>query len=141
MNVEEIEDAITRLSPEELAELSTWLADYQAKVWDEQIERDLEAGRLDALLEEVSAEYETGGGSEVLARTQVELQQAKDRFLELIELAASGEEVIISKDREPFVKLSPIGQRKKRRQSGSAKGMIAMADDFDGPLQDFEEYM
>lgn len=60
MSVKEIENAITRLSPEELAELSAWLADYQAKVWDEQIERDLEAGRLDALLEEVDEEYEAG---------------------------------------------------------------------------------
>jgi antitoxin (DNA-binding transcriptional repressor) of toxin-antitoxin stability system len=72
--------------------------------------------------------------------TQVELQQAKDQFLELIELAASGEEIIISKDKQPFVKLSPVGRRKKQRQFGSAKGMIIMADDFDEPLEDFEEY-
>ncbi len=72
--------------------------------------------------------------------TQVELQQAKDRFFELIELAASGEEVIISKDRQPFVKLSPIGRRRQPRQFGSAKGLITMADDFDAPLEDFEEY-
>lgn len=60
MSVKEIEKAITQLSPEELAELSAWLADYQAKVWDEQIERDLDAGRLDALLKEVDEEYEAG---------------------------------------------------------------------------------
>lgn len=60
MSVKEIENAIAQLSPEELAELSAWLADYQAKVWDEQIERDLDAGRLDALLEEVDEEYEAG---------------------------------------------------------------------------------
>lgn len=141
MNVKEIEDAITRLSPEELVELSTWLADYQAEVWDEQIERDLEVGRLDTLLKEVDAEYETRGTSEVSAMTQVELQQAEDRFLELIELAASGEGVIISKDRKPLVKLLPIKRRKKQRQFGSAKGMITMADDFDEPLEDFKEYM
>jgi BioD-like phosphotransacetylase family protein len=60
MSVQEIEHAITELSPKELAELSAWLADYQAKVWDEQIERDLDTGRLDALLDEVDAEYEAG---------------------------------------------------------------------------------
>lgn len=75
------------------------------------------------------------------AVTQVELQHAKDRFFELIELAASGEEVIISKDKRPFVRLSPIGRRKKQRQFGSAKGMITMAGDFDEPLENFEEYM
>jgi BioD-like phosphotransacetylase family protein len=60
MSVKDIENAITQLSPEELVELSAWLADYQAKVWDKQIERDLDAGRLDALLEEVDEEYEAG---------------------------------------------------------------------------------
>lgn len=73
--------------------------------------------------------------------TQIELQQAKERFLELIELAASGEEIIISKGEQPFVKLLPISQRKKQRQFGSAKGLITIAEDFDAPLEDFKEYM
>ncbi|PSQ87836.1 MAG: hypothetical protein BRD42_00840 [Bacteroidetes bacterium QS_3_64_15] len=60
MSVKEIENAITQLSPEELVELSAWLADYRAQVWDNQIERDLDAGRLDALLKEVDEEYEAG---------------------------------------------------------------------------------
>ena len=60
MSVEEIEKAITQLSTEDVAELSAWFADYQAQLWDEQIERDLAEGRLDALLEEVDAEYEAG---------------------------------------------------------------------------------
>ena len=30
---------------------------------------------------------------------------------------------------------------KKRRQSGSTKGQIWMSEDFDEPLEDFEEYM
>ena len=60
MSVKEIENAITQLSTEDVAELSAWFADYQAKLWDEQIERDLDEGRLDALLEEVDAEYEAG---------------------------------------------------------------------------------
>ncbi|PSQ81126.1 MAG: hypothetical protein BRD46_02815 [Bacteroidetes bacterium QS_8_68_15] len=60
MSVKEIENAITELSTEDVAELSAWFADYQAKRWDEQIERDLDEGRLDALLEEVDAEHEAG---------------------------------------------------------------------------------
>ena len=60
MSVEEIEKAITQLSTEDVAKLSAWFADYQAQLWDEQIERDLDEGRLDALLEEVDAEYEAG---------------------------------------------------------------------------------
>ncbi len=60
MSVKEIEKAITQLSTEDVVELSAWLADYQAKLWDRQIERDLDEGRLDALLEKVDAEYEAG---------------------------------------------------------------------------------
>jgi hypothetical protein len=60
MLVKEIETAIMQLSLDELLELSNWLAEYQAQVWDEQIEADLEAGRLDLLLAEVDAEYEAG---------------------------------------------------------------------------------
>ena len=60
MSVKEIEVAITQLPVEKLVELSTWLEEYQAQVWDEQIEKDLETGRLDALLAEVDAEYEAG---------------------------------------------------------------------------------
>lgn len=72
--------------------------------------------------------------------TQIELKQAKERFLELIELAASGEEVIISEDGKPFVKILAAGIRKKQRQFGSARGLIEIADDFDAPLEDFQEY-
>lgn len=60
MSVKEIKQAITRLSPQELTKLSGWLADYHADVWDQQIADDLEAGRLDAMLEEVDQEYEAG---------------------------------------------------------------------------------
>ncbi len=73
--------------------------------------------------------------------TQVELNQAKDRFYDLIELAASGEEIIIARDKRPYVKLLPINKPKRPRQFGSAKGLIIMADDFDEPLEDFAEYM
>ncbi|GEM_PF-1994609 len=31
-------------------------------------------------------------------------------------------------------------ESKKRRKSGSAEGLIKMSDDFDAPLEDFEEY-
>jgi hypothetical protein len=43
-----------------LAELVSWLEGYHAQVWDKQIEDDLQAGRLDALLEQVYREYEAG---------------------------------------------------------------------------------
>ncbi len=60
MDVREIETAITRLPIKKLIELSVWFEEYQAQVWDKQIEDDLAAGRLDAILAEVDAEYEEG---------------------------------------------------------------------------------
>ena len=60
MSVKEIEAAITRLPAKEVAELMAWLAEFDAKLWDEQIEDDVESGRLDAMLAEVDEEYRAG---------------------------------------------------------------------------------
>jgi hypothetical protein len=60
MDVKQIERAITQLPAKELAELVSWIEDYHAQIWDNRIEEDLEAGRLDALLAEVDKEYEAG---------------------------------------------------------------------------------
>lgn len=60
MTVPEIESAIQRLPAVELAELTAWLEEYRARLWDEQIEEDLDTGRLDSLLDEVEIEYQAG---------------------------------------------------------------------------------
>jgi phage terminase Nu1 subunit (DNA packaging protein) len=60
MSVTEIEAAITELTSKDLDELISWLAEHHAKIWDRQIEEDLEAGRLDSVLAEVDKEYEAG---------------------------------------------------------------------------------
>ena len=60
MGVKDVELAITQLPTKDLAELAAWFAAYTAEMWDQQIEQDLRAGRLDALLKEVDEEYEAG---------------------------------------------------------------------------------
>ncbi len=60
MTIQEIEQAITELSPDELARLREWFDEYFAQVWDEQIERDAASGRLDKLIAEVDEEYNAG---------------------------------------------------------------------------------
>ena len=57
MSLEEIKTAITQLSPQETAELMSWITAHSAQIWDKQIEDDLEAGRLDTLLSEVDKEH------------------------------------------------------------------------------------
>ena len=60
MSLQEIEVAITRLSSDEFGKLSDWMTEYRNREWDEQIEKDFNEGRLDALLDEADAEYEQG---------------------------------------------------------------------------------
>jgi prevent-host-death family protein len=72
---------------------------------------------------------------------QVNIEDAKTHLPDLIDAAVNGEEVVITKDDQHIVKLVPVARAKPRPQFGSAKGLITMSDDFDEPLEDFEEYM
>ena len=72
---------------------------------------------------------------------KIDLEEAKKHLSDLIDTAVKGEEVIITKDDQHIVKLVPISATKPHPQFGSAKGLITMSDDFDEPLEDFEEYM
>ena len=72
---------------------------------------------------------------------QIELDKAKSEIETLIQTALEGEEVIITRNDEPVLRLMPISKSNIRRKAGSAKGMISIADDFDEPLEDFREYM
>ncbi|HZP83351.1 MAG TPA: hypothetical protein VFB21_17035 [Chthonomonadaceae bacterium] len=60
MSVQEIERAVAQLSPTELQEFAEWFADYQAEIWDKQIEADVQSGRLDALIAEAHRDFEAG---------------------------------------------------------------------------------
>lgn len=73
--------------------------------------------------------------------TRVTIEEAQNRLADLILAAAGGEEVVISGNGQPAVKLVPVPTEKPRPRFGSAKGLIVMADDFDAPLEDFKEYM
>ena len=58
--MEDIKDAATKLSPQELEQLRAWLDELQAQLFDEQIERDAKAGKLDWLADEALAEHKAG---------------------------------------------------------------------------------
>jgi hypothetical protein len=59
-NIQEIETAVTQLSPEQLADFRAWFAEYDAQKWDHQIAEDAAVGRLDALADEALADLRTG---------------------------------------------------------------------------------
>ncbi|HBB32514.1 MAG TPA: type II toxin-antitoxin system prevent-host-death family antitoxin [Cyanobacteria bacterium UBA8803] len=72
---------------------------------------------------------------------QIDIEQVKIQWEGLFQAALNGDEVVITQNNQPILKLVRFTPFKKRRQSGSAKGLIFMASDFDQPLEDFSEYM
>jgi hypothetical protein len=58
--VEQIEAAILKLSSQELSQLADWVLDLDEQRWDEQIKKDIAAGKLDFLAQEALAEFEAG---------------------------------------------------------------------------------
>ncbi len=70
----------------------------------------------------------------------IDINQAKQHLSELVEKTISGNEIILTKGGQPVAKIVGI-PKKKQRLFGSAKGLIRISDDFDKPLEDFQEYM
>ena len=61
MSVGEIKEAVDKLTPVELAEVSAFIAQKEAKDWDAKIDADFApGGGLAAVLEEVKADYKAG---------------------------------------------------------------------------------
>ena len=50
--VEEIEEAIDRLRPEDFRRLAQWFRERDQTQWDEELDRDSASGKLDFLFEE-----------------------------------------------------------------------------------------
>lgn len=65
LQLETLESAVAQLSPNELAQFRQWFALFDADAWDEQIEADAAAGKLDALAQEALAEYHSGRTTEI----------------------------------------------------------------------------
>ena len=72
---------------------------------------------------------------------RVTLDEAQAQLTELVDAAVSGETVLITSNDDQVVQLVPVGNRGGHPQFGSGKGLMVMADDFDEPLADFDEYM
>ncbi|MGI8641215.1 MAG: type II toxin-antitoxin system Phd/YefM family antitoxin [Pyrinomonadaceae bacterium] len=72
---------------------------------------------------------------------QVTVKEAQTILSSLIQAAIDGEEVVIKCENQIAVKLVIVEKEKSRRKIGLAKGLITMREDFDEPLEDFEEYM
>ena len=58
--LEKIEQDIKALGEKDMARLRDWFAELQADQWDEQIECDVNAGKLDKFAEQALANHKAG---------------------------------------------------------------------------------
>lgn len=68
----------------------------------------------------------------------IDLEHEKRPLGELVEQTLGGTDIVIIRNDRPIAKLVAIPPRMPRR-FGSARGLIEIAEDFDEPLQDFQE--
>ncbi len=63
--LKEIQEAIRKLSPQELAAFREWFWEFDAELWDKQFEEDVLTGQLDWLAEEAIKDLEEGRCTEL----------------------------------------------------------------------------
>ena len=61
-----LEKTIAALRSSDLAALRCWFDEFDFKAWDEQIETDASAGKLDALLTEAGEDFQREPSTRVL---------------------------------------------------------------------------
>jgi hypothetical protein len=59
-NIENIERQIEALTPEELAQFRAWFLEFDWAAWDRQLEADIQAGKLDRLVQEARSDHAAG---------------------------------------------------------------------------------
>lgn len=69
---------------------------------------------------------------------KVSVYEAKSKLSQMINKALEGEEVIITRNGEETVKLTPVP--KKDSWIGMFDGQIEIHDNFDDPLEEFEYF-
>jgi prevent-host-death family protein len=66
--------------------------------------------------------------------TRVNIHQAKTQFSRLVDLAASGEEIVIAKAGKPVARLVSYTPKGAMRRPGLLRGKIRIKKNFDLPL-------
>lgn len=65
MTIQELEQAVTQLSPKDLASFRHWFEEFDAKTWDQQFESDVKAGKLNKIAEQALQDYHAGKAREL----------------------------------------------------------------------------
>jgi hypothetical protein len=65
MTIEDIEKAVSKLPPDQLAEFRAWFEAFDAAHFDEKIERDAKSGKLDRLADQALDDVRKGRAREL----------------------------------------------------------------------------
>ena len=65
MSIEDLENAVAKLPPNELARFRAWFDAFDAARFDQKIERDAKAGKLDRLAEQAIDDLHKGRAREL----------------------------------------------------------------------------
>jgi prevent-host-death family protein len=71
-----------------------------------------------------------------MANKTVEVEEAKEKLKELIELVGEGTEVVLTDGRVPLARLVPVAPAATQRIAGLHPGIATTTPDFDDPLPD-----
>jgi antitoxin (DNA-binding transcriptional repressor) of toxin-antitoxin stability system len=66
----------------------------------------------------------------------VNIYDAKTRLSQLVDKAAAGEDVVVSRNGKPLVRITRLQVPKRRIKFGVLKGKLTVPADFDAPLPD-----
>jgi prevent-host-death family protein len=64
----------------------------------------------------------------------VNIYDAKTRLSQLVDKAAAGEDVVVSRNGKPLVRITALAVGKRPVKFGVLRGKVKIASDFDAPL-------
>jgi prevent-host-death family protein len=64
----------------------------------------------------------------------VNIYEAKTRLSQLVDKAAAGEDVVVSRNGKPLARITRLDAPKRRVRFGLLKGKLTIPEDFDAPL-------
>jgi prevent-host-death family protein len=74
------------------------------------------------------------GQSEAGTVETVNIYEAKTRLSQLVDRAANGEDVVVSRNGKPLARITRLDSPKRRVKFGVLKGKLSIPEDFDAPL-------
>ena len=60
LTIQEIEQAVLKLSSEDIVRFREWFEELDAQIWDKQFEMDAKSGKLDDLANQAIADFRSG---------------------------------------------------------------------------------